>query len=1017
MSENLENNQSGLKLAAPRSLYFAIFAISGFSGLIYESIWSHYLKLFLGHAAYAQSLVLIIFMGGMAGGSWLASRFSARMRIPILAYAAVEAVVGVIALVFHDLFVGLIDVFHTSILPGLGTPILGITLKWLAAGLLILPQSLLLGMTFPLMSAGIIRRFPETPGGSIAMLYFTNSIGAAIGVLVSGFLMIRAFGLPGTIMSAGLLNIALALTVWTLVKLDPEPATKPLTGTINQDSASTLGPLFLVAAFITGMASFIYEISWIRMLSLVLGATTHSFELMLSAFITGLAFGGLWIKSRIDRLEDPVRFSGYVQLVMGVLALLTIPVYVLTFDWMAWLRGGLQTTDAAFTMYTMASHVVAMAVMLPTTFIAGMTLPLFTYVLLRKGGGEASIGRIYAANTTGAIVGVLFAVHIGLPALGLKNLIVFGACLDIVLGLVLLRRFAKVDWNNLRFATSVAMVVAVSGYVVVGTPLDERLLTSGVYRYKRTDVAMNDDLLFYRDGKTASVSFRRSPEGQGTLSTNGKPDASIQLERTKPPSPDEATMVLAGAIPMAYAPDAARVANIGLGSGQTAHTVLGNPGIERIDTVEIEVEMVNASRYYKDLVWRAHEDPRSHIHIEDAKTYFSLNNITYDIIIAEPSNPWVSGVSSLFSKEFYSTIRDYLEDDGIFVQWIQAYEFTDELAVSVLKAVSGNFEDYSLYFSNSMDVILIAKKHGKLGEPDWDAILQGEVGESLARQGIRSASDLLVRQSANRAMLAPYLEDAPTPTNSDYYPFVDLNAGKAMFAASDAGMFLDWMLASVPVLEMLSHPRIRIRYQDVSPQQLTVRARTVDAAAWIFDKMTTTGISDPLDSKVGVPPELSYAADWLVASQQTCVATANPVRWSQLVLGIMSATLPNLDPDRAVLFVDQIVESACELADEPAIQKQLELYRAVAMRDGDSMFEIGRVLLGESLDFDRPYKSYLINAAMLGAVSVGRRREAFDIWTQYGMNHYDANSIPPFMKLVLSLSARFEDAAPESPIS
>ena len=123
-------SQPSLKITAPRSVYFAIFAISGFSGLIYESIWSHYLKLFLGHAAYAQSLVLVIFMGGMAAGSWLASRYSSKMRIPILAYAAVEAIVGIIALVFHDMFAGLIEVFHASILPGVNSPAAGITLKW-----------------------------------------------------------------------------------------------------------------------------------------------------------------------------------------------------------------------------------------------------------------------------------------------------------------------------------------------------------------------------------------------------------------------------------------------------------------------------------------------------------------------------------------------------------------------------------------------------------------------------------------------------------------------------------------------------------------------------------------------------------------------------------------------------------------------------------------------------------------------------------------------------------------------
>ncbi len=435
---------SGIKLAAgaPRWLYFAIFAISGFSGLIYESIWSHYLKLFLGHAAYAQSLVLMIFMGGLAAGSWLAARYSERWRAPILFYAIVEGVIGVIALVFHDAFVSVSDAFYFSILPGMESPALGNALKWTAAAALIVPQSVLLGMTFPLMSTGILRRFPEQPGSSLAMLYFTNSIGAAIGVLASGFWLIGMVGLPGTIMTAGLLNIGLALAVWMLVKLDPKPIASPIMPDTQSvgTGGDALAALFFFSAAVTGASSFMYEIGWIRMLSLVLGSTTHSFELMLSAFITGLALGGLWIKRRIDRLQNPVRFCGWVQVLMGVLAIATVPLYVQTFDWMAEALSGLQQNGAGYTLFTLFSHGLALLVMVPTTFLAGMTLPLFTHVLMRGRRGERAIGRVYAANTVGAIAGVLFAVHIGLPMLGLKSLIALGAGLDVVLGLMLLYR-------------------------------------------------------------------------------------------------------------------------------------------------------------------------------------------------------------------------------------------------------------------------------------------------------------------------------------------------------------------------------------------------------------------------------------------------------------------------------------------------------------------------------------------------------------------------------------------------
>src|SRR5690349_20657557 len=158
----------------PRSVFFLLFALSGFAGLIYESIWSHYLKLFLGHAAYAQTLVLTVFMGGMAFGAWLAARRSPKLRDLLLAYALVEAITGLIAVGFHPIYLFGTSFTFEQLIPALDSPAAVNTVKWLIAALLILPQSILLGTTFPLISGAIVRRFPEQPGATLAMLYFTN---------------------------------------------------------------------------------------------------------------------------------------------------------------------------------------------------------------------------------------------------------------------------------------------------------------------------------------------------------------------------------------------------------------------------------------------------------------------------------------------------------------------------------------------------------------------------------------------------------------------------------------------------------------------------------------------------------------------------------------------------------------------------------------------------------------------------------------------------------------------------
>ena len=212
-----------------RRFLLAVFVVSGFTGLIYESIWSHYLKLFLGHAAYAQTLVLAIFMGGMALGSWAVAYSSARIRQLLWAYVLVEGLTGILGLLFHPIFIAAVDFSFASVIPALPAGPLIQAYKWSLGAVLILPQSVLLGMTFPLISGGLIRRWPERPGETLAMLYFTNSLGAAIGVLVSGFVLISAVGLPGTIRTAGALNIALALLIWSVVRGQREPAAAPAT--------------------------------------------------------------------------------------------------------------------------------------------------------------------------------------------------------------------------------------------------------------------------------------------------------------------------------------------------------------------------------------------------------------------------------------------------------------------------------------------------------------------------------------------------------------------------------------------------------------------------------------------------------------------------------------------------------------------------------------------------------------------------------------------------------------------
>ena len=224
------------------NLLFALFTLSGFTGLIYESIWSHYLRLFLGSAAFAQSFVLAAFMGGLAIGAWIASRWSRSIGNLLAVYGWIEAGIGLAALVFHELFAALTHLSLDHVIPALGSPLSVEIYKYTVCGMLIVPQTVLLGMTFPLMSGGFVRRFPDRPGAALAVLYFANSLGGAIGVLTSGFVLVRLLGLPYTMAVAGAMHLGLAGLGWGLADGAPHTHQAKLTEHVLTKDASVPSP-------------------------------------------------------------------------------------------------------------------------------------------------------------------------------------------------------------------------------------------------------------------------------------------------------------------------------------------------------------------------------------------------------------------------------------------------------------------------------------------------------------------------------------------------------------------------------------------------------------------------------------------------------------------------------------------------------------------------------------------------------------------------------------------------------
>jgi hypothetical protein len=430
----------------------------------------------------------------------------------------------------------------------------------------------------------------------------------------------------------------------------------------------------------------------------------------------------------------------------------------------------------------------------------------------------------------------------------------------------------------------------------------------------------------------------------------------------------------------------------------STHTLLGSPDVERVDTVEIERAMYEGARHFGIRSERAYSDPRSHVVFEDAKTFFYQRGERYDIIVSEPSNPWVSGVSSLFTTEFYRMAGRFLNEGGVLAQWLHAYETNTRIVHSVLKALAENFADFHVYSTNQTDLVIVASTRPDLQLPSDEPFRHEALRRELERVEIRSPADLRARFLADKAMLAPLLGQDPVPVNSDYFPFVDLHAAESLFTRDQMAGLYELRAIAVPILQYL-RPALFAPGETVTtsrhwfPTELRADAEVIAAGG----------------SPAGETPGGRVAArlatlHLLEVHAHSCKLEVPALVWEYALLDTTMATVGYLDAQRLEAIERRVIPE-CPGGLTGSRAEVAGLYSGYAHGDFSRIAASAEALLKRQSRYEPNYREFFV-ASLLFALAAADRGDALArAWDQWIPEVIPDRNRIPYALLVLYANA------------
>jgi spermidine synthase len=769
-------------------VFIPLFFCSGATALIYEVVWAKYLAQMFGSTIHAQTVVLAVFMGGLALGNSLFGRKADQLKRPVYCYGVLEIAIGVYAFGFAPLY-ALADKLFVQV----GSPLLAhsgllLALKALLSVALLLGPTVLMGGTLPLLASWLNSNLPDA-GRCCALFYAVNSLGAVLGAGLAGFYLVSGLGLLATLQATALLNVVIggiAITLGRPANSEPTPRSNAGGAAETTVSATPLPrAAYLVA--ITGAISMGLEVLASRSLAMIFGSSLQAFSVVLIAFILGIGLGSVWICQRRLRWSPD-------SLAIALLLLAAMWVGLLVWNienWVAfyrWAVTGVARTPVGYKFHHVLTAGMSIGVLGVPAALLGCVLPL---QIRSHSNGAAALGKqtgqLLTWNTLGAVVGVLATGFILMPTIGLRSSFLVLAlllCAAAALGAL------KIQLKNHVICSS-GVAAALALILLFAGQSWRSVMSSGVFRAREKTVDLrvmelrkkHVKILFYKDAADATVAVE---EGDGigvpksrSLSLNGKADASTRG--------DVSTQLLVGHLPLLSKPDSKDVFILGLGSGISAGAVAAHP-IETLTIAENCGPVIRAARFFDPWNRGVLTNQLTRVLQEDARTILKLSPKRYDVIITQPSNPWTAGNGSVFSREFYELVKSRLQTGGLVAQWFQVYDMHDGIVSLILRTFTRSFPFVELWDTGSGDIVLLgALQPWSSGADTYESGFAREwVQKDLERIGIQSPAALLVRQLASQRTAFAIAGDGALQT--DNFPILEYEAPRAFFLGETSRM-------------------------------------------------------------------------------------------------------------------------------------------------------------------------------------------------------------------------------------